>query len=104
MQQQVGQLTPFRLKCHCPLFSSVLIDMFGPIKIKKTKSITTSACVLAIAYNSTRVVHLEIAEMQSTNDFIMAWQSSISKRVIHPEHVNSDQGKTFVGAQAPLKK
>ena len=89
-----------------PPFSSVSIDKFGPIKIKKTRNITTgtSACVFAIACNSTRVVHLEIAETQSTNDFIMAWRRFITKRGIHPEHVYSDQGKTFVGAHAPLKK
>ena len=101
MQQQMGQLPPFRLKYRCLPFSSVSIDMFGPIKIKKTRKITTSACVLATACNSTRVVHLEIAETQSINDFIMAWRRFITKRGIHPEHVYSDQGKTFVGAQAP---
>ena len=62
MQQRMGQLPAFRPKYLCPPFSSVSIDMFGPIKIKKTRNITTCACVLAIACNTTRVVHLEIAE------------------------------------------
>ena len=104
MQQQKEQLPSFRLKYRYPPFSSVSIDMFGPVKIKKTRNITTSACVLPIACNSTRVVHLEIAETQSTNDFIMVWRRFITKRGIHPERVYSDQDKTFVGAQAPLKK
>ena len=46
MEQQMDQLPPFRLKCHNPAFSSVSLDLFGPIKIKKTRNVTTLGCVL----------------------------------------------------------
>ena len=104
MEQQMGQLPPFRLKCHSPPFSSVSLDMFGPIKIKKTRNVTTLGGVLIIACNTTRVIHLEIADTQCTNDFLLAWRRFVTKRGIHRKHVYSDQGKSFVGAQLPLKK
>ena len=106
MEQQLGQLPLFRLKYHSPPFSSVSIDMFGPIKIKKTRNVTTLGCTLVIACtcNSTRVIHLETAETQSTNDFLLAWRRFVTKRGIHPKHVYSDQGKFFIGAQIPLRK
>ena len=103
MEQQMGQLPPFRLKCHNPPFSSVSLDMFGPIKIKKTRNVITLGCILVIACNTTRVIHLEIADTQCTNDFLLAWRRFVTKRGIHPKHVYSDQDKSFVGAQLPLK-
>ena len=104
MKQQMGQLPPFDLKCHNSPFSSVSFDMFDPIKIKKTRNVTTLGCVLVIAYNPTRVIHLEIADTQYTNDFLLGWRRFVTKNGIHPKHVYSDQGKSFVGAQLPLKK
>ena len=104
MEQQMGQLLPFRLKCHNPPFSSVSLDMFGPIKIKKTRNVITLGCILVIACNTTRVIHLEIADTQCTIDFLLAWRRFVTKRGIHPKHVYSDQDKSFVGAQLPLKK
>ena len=104
MEQQMGQLPPFRLKYHSPPFSSVSIDMFGPIKIKKTRNVTTLGCILFIACNTTGVIHLETAETQSTNDFLLAWRRFVTKRGIHPKHMYSDQGKSFIEAQIPLRK
>ena len=104
LKQQMGQLPSFRLTHPTPPFNSVAIDFFGPIKIKKTRNVTICACVLAIACNVTRVIHLEIAETQSTNDFLLAWRRFVTKRGIHPMHVYSDQGKTFIGAQVLLKQ
>ena len=104
MEQKMGQLLPFRLKYHSPPFSSVSIDMFGPIKIKKTRNVTTLGCILVIACNTIRVIHLETTETQSTNDFLLAWRRFVTKRGIHPKHVYNDQGKSFIEAQIPLRK
>ena len=81
MEQQMGQLPLFRLKCHSPPFSSVSLDMFDPIKIKKTRNVTTLGCVLVIACNTTRVIHLEIADTQCTYDFQLAWRRFVTKLV-----------------------
>ena len=94
----MGQLPLFRLKCHTPPFSSVLLDMFGPINIKKTRNMMTMGRGLVMACNTTRVIHLEIADTQCTNDFLLAWRRFVTKRGIHPKHVYINQGKSFVGA------
>ena len=74
------------------------------MKIKKTRTIAIDGCILLITCNTTRVVHLELAETQSTDDFLMAWRRFVTKRGIHPIHAYSDQGKAFVGAQQFLNK
>ena len=80
------------------------MDFFGPAKIKKTRNIAISGCALVIACNTTRIIHLEITETQSTDDFLLAWRRFVTKRGIHPLHVYTDQGKTFVGAQKYIKE
>ena len=104
LQQQMGQLPGFRFKTNCPPFTSVALDYFGPVKIKKTRNVVIDGCVLLISCNTTRVIHLELTETQSTDDFLMAWRRFVTKRGIHPIHAYSDQGKAFVGAQRFLNK
>ena len=104
LTQQMGQLPSFRFKAYCPPFTSVAMDFFGPVKIKKTRNIAISGCVLVIACNTTRIIYLEITETQSTDDFLLAWRRFVTKRGIHPLHVYTDQGETFVGAQKYIKE
>ena len=104
LQQQMGQLPAFRFKTNCPPFTSVALDYFGPVKIKKTRNIVIDGCVLLISCNTTRVIHLELTQTQSTDDFLMAWRRFVTKRGVHPIHAYSDQGKAFVGAQRILNK
>ena len=70
----------------------------------KTRNIVKDASVLLITCTTTRVVHLEICETQSTNDVLLAWRRFVAKRHMHPVHVFSDMGKSFVGAQKPLRE
>ena len=77
------------------------MDFCGPIKLRKTRNVVIDGCVLLITCNTTRVVHLEVTETQSTNDFILAWRRFICKRGTHSVHVFSDQGKAFIGAESP---
>ena len=104
LQQQMGQLPAFRFNIHRPLFISVALDYFGPVKIKQTRNIAIDGCILLLTYNTTRVVHLELAETQSTDDFLMARKRFVTKGEIHPIHAYSDQGIAFVGAQRFLNK
>ena len=104
LTQQMVQLPSFRFKAYCPPFTSVAMNFFGPVKIKKTRNIAISGCVLVIACNMTRIIHLEITETQSTDNFLLAWRRFVTKRGIHPLHVYTDQGKTFVGAQKYIKE
>ena len=101
MKQQIGQLPTFRFKVNQPSFTSVSMDFFGPIKLRKTRNVVIDGCVLLITCSTTRVVHLEVTKTQSTNDFILAWRRFISKRGTRPVHVFSDQEKAFIGAENP---
>jgi len=69
LQQQMGQLPAFRFKTHCPPFTSVALDIFGPIKIRKTRNVVIEGAILLITCTNTRAVHLELTETQSTDDF-----------------------------------
>ena len=99
----MGHLPAFRFKTYCAPFSSVALDFFGPLKIKKTRNVVINGSCLVIVCNTTRVIHLEITETQSTNDFLLAWRRFINKRGVHPSHAYIDRGQTFVGAQKPLR-
>ena len=101
--QQMGQLPSFRFQCNQPPFSYVAVDYFGFIKLKKTRNVVIDASVLLITCTTTRVIHLEICETQSTDDFILAWRRFVAKCHVHPVLVYSDMGKSFVGAQKPLR-
>ena len=72
-------------------------------KIKKTKNVVINGSCLVIVWNTTRVIHLEITETQSTNDFLLAWRTFINKQGVRPSHAYSERGQTFVGAQKPLR-
>ena len=103
MKQQMGRLPTFRFKVNQPPFTSVSMNFFGPIKLRKTRNVVIDGCVLLITCNTTRVVHLEVTETQSINDFILAWRRFVSKRGTHPVHVFGDQGKAFIGAENPIR-
>ena len=103
LQQQMGQLPTFRFKAYSPPYSSVALDYFGPVKIRKTRNVVIEGAILLITSTTTRVVHLELAEIQSTDDFLLAWRRFVSKRGVHPVSVFSDQAKSFVAAEKTLR-
>ena len=76
LQQQMRHLPAFRFKTYCAPFSSVALDFFGLLKIKKTRNVVINGSCLVIVCNTTRVIHLEITETQSTNDFLLAWRQT----------------------------
>ena len=71
--------------------------------MKKTRNVTIDASIILITCTTTRVVHLEITETQSTNNFLLAWQRLVSKCCVHLSHVFSDSAKTFFGARKPIR-
>ena len=53
---------------------------------------------------TTRCIHLELSYTTDTNSFIRAWRRFTTVRGIHPNHVFSDGGGSFKGANKPLKE
>jgi len=52
---------------------------------------------------SIKAIHLELVSDSSTDGFLAAFQKFISRRGL-PEHVYSDNGTNFIGANNQLKK
>lgn len=89
-----------------PAFSHVGIDYFGPILIKEKKfrnrsMLKTYGCIFVCM--KSKAVHIERASDLSSEGFLAAFLRFISHRGI-PEHVYSDNGTNFVGADKELKE
>lgn len=83
-------------------FSSVGIDYFGALTVKKFRK-TEKRYVLLITCLSTRAVHLELAAEMDTSCFIMALRRFIARRG-RPRVIYSDNGRNFVGGEKELRQ
>ena len=91
---------------EAPAFSRTGVDFFGPILIKEKKDrnrsfIKTYGCVFICMVS--KAVHIELATDLSTEGFLAALRRFISRRGI-PEHIYSDNGTNFVGANRELRE
>ena len=103
LEQQIGHLPKFCFISYSPPFTSIAFNYFGPVKIKKTRNVIIDSSIILITCITTRVIHLKITEIQTTDDFLLPWWRFIFKSCVHPVHVYSDSGKVFVGAQKPIR-
>ena len=89
-----------------PAFCCTGLDFFGPILIKEKKfrnksTIKTYGCVFVCMVS--KAVHIELATDLSTEGFLAAFRRFVSRRGV-PEHVYSDNGTNFVGANKELRE
>jgi len=101
----MGDLPPARLREAIP-FSNTGIDFCGPFYVKERKyrnraKIKTYVSVFICM--SIKAIHLELVSDLSTDGFLAAFRRFISRRGL-PEHVYSDNGTNFVGANNQLKE
>ena len=87
-------------------FSHVGVDYFGPVLLKEKKfrnrtQIKGYGCVFICM--ATKAIHLEIVSDLSTEGFLGALRRFMGRRGI-PEHVYSDNGTNFVGANNQLRE
>ena len=97
----MGDLPKVRVTPSSP-FNRSGVDYAGPLKVRLSKTRgkgTTKGYIAVFICLATRAVHLEIVEDYSSEAFISAFHRFTSRRG-HCSLLLSDQGTTFIGADA----
>ncbi len=101
-EQKMADLPLERILPDLPPFSSVGVDYFGPIEVKRGRSLCKRYGVIFTCLAS-RAVHLEVANSLDTDACINALRRFMSRRG-QVSHLLSDNGTNFVGASRELKE
>lgn len=83
-------------------FANVGVDYFGPIVVKRGRSLCKCYGVIFTCLSS-RAVHLEVANSLDTEACINALRRFMSRRG-QVSHMRSDNGTNFVGAERELRE
>ncbi|CAH8505861.1 unnamed protein product [Schistosoma mattheei] len=101
-QQLMAPLPACRVQQGWYCFSAVGVDYFGPLFVKRGRSLEKRyGCVFTCL--QTRAVHIEMTHSLNTDSFIMALLRFIGRRG-KPAEIYSDNGSNFVGAVSELKR
>ena len=96
----MSDLPDVRFDQSCP-FSSVGIDYFGPLLVRKFRK-TEKRFVLLVTCLATRALHLELAAGLDTDSFLLALRRFIARRG-KPKIICSDRGTNFVGGEKEIR-
>ncbi|XP_032437291.1 uncharacterized protein LOC116731570 isoform X3 [Xiphophorus hellerii] len=102
LEQKMADLPQERVKPDKPPFLDVCVDYFGPIDVKRGRSLLKRYGVLFTCPTS-RAVHLEVAHTLDTDSCINAIRRFICRRG-PVSSIRSDNGTNFVGANRELKE
>ncbi|KAI7802084.1 hypothetical protein IRJ41_024663 [Triplophysa rosa] len=102
MEQKMADLPKERILPDHPPSTNTGVDNFGPIEVKKGRGTVKRYGVIFTCLAS-RAVHLELANSLDTDACINALRRFISRRG-QVEHLLSDNGTNFIGAETELKE
>ena len=101
-EQKMADLPLERIQPDKPPFTDVGVDYFGPIEIKRGRSVVKRYGVIFTCMAS-RAVHLEVAHTLDTDSCIHALRRFICRRG-QVTSLRSDNGTNLVGAERELKE
>jgi hypothetical protein len=101
-QQKMADLPRDRIESHEPPFTNVGVDYFGPMEVKRGRSVVKRYGVLFTCL-VTRAIHLEIAYSLDTDSCINAIRRFMARRGT-VKMFRSDNGTNFVGAEREMRQ
>ena len=100
--QKMADLPPERLQAYEPAFTTVGIDLFGPVIVKNYRSeIKRYGCIFSCM--TTRAIHIEKVNSLEADSFINAFRRFVARRG-KPRKVFSDNGLNLVGGESEMRK
>ena len=100
--QKMADLPEERIKVGEKAFTHTGVDYFGPFYMKRGRSLAKKYGVVFTCL-AIRAVHIEIADILSTDSFLCALRRFIARRG-DVRSLRSDQGTNFVGAAKELRQ
>ena len=101
-QQKMASLPEDRVNPAGPPFSYVGVDCFGPIEVRRGRSVVKRYGVLFTCL-SIRAIHIEVAHSLDTDSFPEALRRFIARRG-QPLLLRSDNGGNFVKGEKELRE
>lgn len=102
MQQKMADLPVDRLTPDEPPFSRVGVDYFGPIEVKRGRTVVKRYGVVFTCL-AVRAIHIEVASSLDTDSCIDAIRRFVARRG-NVKEIRSDNGTNLVGAERELRK
>ena len=85
-----------------PCFTHTGVDYFGPLNIKKGRSVVKRWGAISTCMNS-RAVHFELATSLESDCFINVFRGFVNRRG-PPKFMHSDNGANFVDAKREIRQ
>ena len=101
-EQKMADLTVDCVTPGQPPFTSVGIDYFGLLQIRRERSLVKK-CGVIFTCLAIRAVHIKVAHSLETDSFLMALRRFIAKRG-QVKEIRSENGTNFTGGQRELRE